>query len=125
MILIAFIFVGCGKGSSVPPIAKSIVGRWQLTEERGGIGGGVIPLPDFTVIYNFNADGTYSVTPGIGGTGNYQVIQQKSIFDGKMHPYLSFGSNTTGGGLIDITNDTLSISDNHVDAISSIYVRLK
>lgn len=123
-ILIAFIFVGCDKGSSVNPVAKSILGRWQLTGMRGGLTDGIIPLPEGTIVYTFSADGTYSVSPGIG-SGNYQIIQQKSIFDGKMHPFLSFGSNTTGGGLVDIKNDTLSISDNHVESVSSTYVRLK
>ncbi|MES2275587.1 MAG: hypothetical protein V4592_06170 [Bacteroidota bacterium] len=123
--VVLVLFTACKKSGKVqPPATVSVTGTWLLVAQRGGLTGGYIPMPAIPRAFTFNADSTYLYVPG-QLSGTYHITQQKSIFTGAMEPYIimSQGS-TTSGGLIVTQKDTMVITDNHVEPISSIFARV-
>jgi hypothetical protein len=125
LLIIAVAYASCKKNTTeftTGPVV--ITGTWQFVAARGGLTGGYIPIPNIYTTYTFNADSTYIFVPG-QASGTFHIGRVKSIFDGQMHPYITFSGQTHNGGLIKIKNDTLTISDNHVEPFIAIYARIK
>jgi hypothetical protein len=124
MFFILSVYMTCKKDAVVQQPAQTIVGTWQLVAQKGGFTGGNLPIPNYVITYTFNADSTFQTNPA-QRSGKFHITTQQSIFTGNMQPFLILSSGYDVSGLVDVKKDSLIISDNHVESVSSIYVRVK
>ena len=126
LVLFTLVFFTCRKEDN--SAANGIVGYWQFVSARGGFTGGQVIIPHGKELYNFRRDSTFNHTRNdtVLATGSYHIGSVKSIFTGSMAPCISF--NSTAGQpsvLFVIRNDTLTLTDNHVEPFASKFVRVK
>ena len=127
ILLISVTLTSCDKTTSVhvyPISINDITGKWLLVSGSGGISGGPIAVTDHVSTYTFNADSTFTFTPG-QRAGKFHISMVKSIYDGQNHAYVTFSDYPDHGSLVNVKSDTLTMADNHPDGYTYMYVKVK
>ena len=124
-------FTACQKASVEPTnqAETTLVGRWQLTQTSGGIGGSTQPAdPRFVREMVFSADGQAQVfingTPNVLGT--YTLTQAVAATTQRTETFVNYaGSNMTGHPFIaELSATTLVLSDDNSDGQHAKYQRV-
>ena len=126
--ILTLVFSGCEKQESALNPDKQLNGEWIYIKAVGGFTGDhVIQAPAGSTIV-FSADRQYKKK--LNGTmveeGAYELIKLNSIFTGKRENAIKLsGSSFENARLVSIKNDSLWLSDNHVEPYGYLYIRLK
>ena len=128
--VVSVAFTSCQKGSVKKPddstsaaAPNSIIGTWQWVEQKGGPNNVDLDVTSNNITYSFAPDSIYVYNPGNKG-GTYHITKQTNIFTHNKQDYITF-SNTDLAGLLTLSKDTVTISDNHADPFTYIYVKTK
>ncbi|CAN5247367.1 hypothetical protein BH09BAC4_BH09BAC4_08810 [soil metagenome] len=134
VVLLVVLIGGCHT-ESIPP---QLTGDWLWESSSGGIGGMIIkPQPSQRVILTFSGDGQFSVRQNdtLAHMGTYRVTKAQSIYSGKEELKIEtkeiktgYQLNirpivVTGGVVIALSANRLSIGDNIYDGFGSSFVR--
>ncbi|HEY0670585.1 MAG TPA: hypothetical protein VGD22_20540 [Sphingobacteriaceae bacterium] len=131
--LLAFFFLfiyGCEKQTGKPDLNQLLPGEWEFIKAVGGLTGNQVILPPAgtktTLI--FSPDHKYKKNNN-GQTfeqGSYDLIMVTSIFTGQPDDAIRFNDfSSQNEQLISIENDSLWITDNHVEPFGYLYIKLK
>lgn len=117
--------VACHKDNTVGG-PDSIFGSWLFVEARGGFTGKDVVKANGKTVFVFNRDSSYQSLRNdtLLSKGKFHIRAEKSIYNGAMVPSLAF-DNGPSGKLFTIKNDSLYLTDNHVEPYGALYVRLK
>ena len=126
--ILTLVFPGCEKHESAFNFDKQLNGEWKYIKAVGGFTGDhVIQAPAGSTIV-FSADRRYKKK--LNGTmveeGVYELIKLNSVFTGKRENAIKLvGSSFENARLVSVKNDSLWLSDNHVEPYGYLYIRLK
>jgi hypothetical protein len=107
------------------PTPRSIVGKWELSLEVGGIAGITNHYaPGNGNILQLNADNTYQTYKqgSLLYHGTYQIIKSSITFGTNKFDGIYYDHSMTGD-MIQLQNDTLIIGMDYDDGIASSYIR--
>ena len=125
LFLITFGLYCCEKENDIS-LQSKLTGKWEWKSSVGGLTGTLTVLPTSKVILILNADKTFQLTSDgqLTDHGNYSIITISSIFTQKNETALDL-NNANNGRLIEIRNDSLFLTDNHVEPYRSLYLKVK
>lgn len=123
------VFAACQKAQVEPDSQNSlIVGRWELTQTTGGIGGGTRPAdPAQRREIEFAANGQAQVllngTPTT--TAAYTLSQRVAYLTQRPETFLNFPAPATGSSpfIAELSATTLALSQDGNDGITATYRR--
>jgi hypothetical protein len=121
---------GCEKLTEKPSLNQGLIGEWEFVKAVGGFTGTHVILPPAnsktTLIFGDYHQYKKNVDGGTVEAENYQLLKVRSIFTGEDDNAIKFiGSSWDDAKLISIQNDSLWLTDNHVEPYGSLYVRVK
>lgn len=134
VVLLSALIGGC----HTEPIPPQLIGDWLWESSSGGIGGMIInPQPSQRVILTFSGDGQFSVHQNdtLAHMGTYRVTNAQSIYSGKEELKIETKEIKTGyqlkirpvvitgGAVITLSTNRLSIGDNIYDGFGSSFIR--
>ena len=123
---ISLLFFTCRKDGAEP--SNSLTGKWRFVNAVGGFTGRAVINPKGVELYTFKADSTFTRTRNdtLQAQGYFHIGAEKSIFTGTMAANINFNSRAAISGLlISVKNDSLMLTDNHVEPYGYLYVRVK
>jgi len=124
LVLIAICLFGCKKDNLTAP---SVVGRWELRQEVGGVAN---LNETFTVgngnIYQFNSDNTYMQykTDTLIAKGTYSIKVNAETVNSVGYNEIFFNGSQTGT-VIQVADGTLSLGLDYNDGIATIYAQIQ
>ena len=135
LLILILPLVACSTSGTIDINNSDLVGAWNWTNTDGGIDFQIHETPESTgrtIQLVLNKNYTFSVIENGKeiSTGTYQLIQKKSIYSGELERFIQFPisqhySGIVTTGIIKITEmDTLEISDNNYDGISSAFDKI-
>ena len=126
VICLGLLFFACRKDGTNP--SNNLIGKWKFVQAKGGFTGNTVINPKGIELYTFNADSTFTKTRNdtIKAQGYFHIGAEKSIFTGTLAANISFNNkNAVSGLLVSVKNDSLVLTDNHVEPFGYLYVRVK
>lgn len=124
------LFFGCEKQEVKLSMDARLSGQWEYIKAMGGFTANQLILPPagtkITLI--FSSDHKYKRNTN-GQTveqGVYDIIKVRSIFTGTEENAIRFNNFLTQAGqIIALKNDSLWITDNHVEPFRYLYIKMK
>lgn len=109
---------------------ERLTGEWVFIKAVGGLTGKHIILPPAdsrtTLIFSNRTKFKINVNGNTTVQGNYKLIKVNSIFTAKEDNTINFVSSSREDiKLISIQNDSLWLTENHVEPYGSLYIRMK
>lgn len=128
-LLVVSSFTSCQKTAVEPESSTpdSIVGRWELVQTSGGIGGGTRPAdPAQRSELAFDAHGQARVllNGALTTTAAYTLSQRVSYLTRRTETFLEFPASPAGSAFIaELSTTTLALSQDGNDGITATYRR--
>jgi hypothetical protein len=129
--------ISCNSADETTINNSDLIGEWDWTLTAGGINGDINNTPASTgntihLILNNNYKFTVTKDGNAILNGTYKLSMKKSIYSGKMERFISLETidelylGFVKFGIVTIAQDqTLQISDNNPDGITSSFVKIK
>jgi hypothetical protein len=129
---IIIVITGCENESQ--KIDPTLTGRWEWIRTEGGFNAHIHETPTTTgnsYLLKFAKDNKILISRNDTTifTGEYEIKKEESIYSGKVEDYIKnsgshYIQNLVISGILKLNNDTLTISDNAHDGLSSNYKRV-
>lgn len=125
-ILLAF---GCEKQDEKPNLDQRLIGELEFIKAVGGLTGNQVILPPAGIKTTliFSSDHKYKKNNNAQTfeQGSYDLVRVISIFTGQPDDAIRFNDfSSQNGQIISIKNDSLWITDNHVEPFGYLYIKL-
>lgn len=127
IICISAAIAGCKKGNLGPSNESGLVGTWELRHYSGTIAGVSKDFPAGNgKLIQLNADSTFKRFTDFkqDNQGSFKVVKNGVDWAGVTYDAIYFNGNGDPNFMI-LKADSLTIGNNYVDGITSLYVRRK
>lgn len=127
LLIISAVILGSCNSAMKENLNSNLYGKWILVNVSGGIAGDINDIDTETerhiLEFDDNNSLSYFYNDSLINTSNFSIEKRRSIYSADELDFIIYENQQAPEAISYLSQDTLSIADNHYDGYTKVYIR--